>query len=112
MSAERAIEFGLVNRVVPDADLAQAAHELALQIGTKSAYTIKVGKEAFYKQIEMSLADAYEYTTEVMVEKHARQRCRGRHRRVHRKTPAAMGRSLRRMDPHPLQRALYLDDPA
>lgn len=68
MSAERAIEFGLVNRVVPDEDLAQAAYELALQIGTRSAYTIKVGKEAFYKQLEMSLADAYAYTTEVMVE--------------------------------------------
>ena len=68
MSAERALEFGLVNRVVPDDGLASAARELALQIGTKSAYTIKIGKEAFYRQLEMGLAEAYDYTSEVMVE--------------------------------------------
>ena len=37
-------------------------------MASKSAYTLKVGKEAFYRQIEMSLAEAYAYTSEVMTE--------------------------------------------
>ena len=41
---------------------------LARTIATKSAYTLKVGKEAFYRQAEMSLADAYLYTAQVMTE--------------------------------------------
>lgn len=68
LPADRALEFGLVNRVVPDADLAKATRDLALQIASKSSHTIRVGKEAFYRQLEMGLAEAYEYTTEVMVE--------------------------------------------
>jgi enoyl-CoA hydratase/carnithine racemase len=68
MSAERALEFGLVNRVVADADLVASARELARQISSKSAHTIKLGKEAFYRQLEMGLSEAYAYTSEVMVE--------------------------------------------
>jgi len=41
---------------------------LAQKVALKSAYTIKLGKEAFYRQAEMSLADAYRYTAEVMTE--------------------------------------------
>jgi len=68
MSAERALEFGLVNRVVADRDLTETATALAETIASKSTYTLKVGKEAFYKQAEMSLEDAYAYCSDVMVE--------------------------------------------
>jgi enoyl-CoA hydratase/carnithine racemase len=66
--AERAREIGLVNRVVPAGTELAAAVELAQQVALKSAYTIKLGKEAFYRQAEMSLADAYRYAAEVMTE--------------------------------------------
>ena len=45
-----------------------AAIALAQQVALKSAYTVKLGKEAFYRQAEMSLADAYRYAAEVMTE--------------------------------------------
>ena len=64
--AERAREIGLVNRVVPAADLEAATLELARQIASKSALTLAIGKEAFYKQAEMDLAGAYAYASEVM----------------------------------------------
>lgn len=68
MVAARAVEFGLVNRAVPDAELAEATRALALQIGSKSSHVIKTGKQAFYRQLEMDLAGAYDYATEVMTE--------------------------------------------
>ena len=68
ISAERAREIGLVNRVVA-ADTERAiAIELATQIASKSAYTLKIGKEAFYRQAEMSLQDAYKFASQVMTE--------------------------------------------
>jgi enoyl-CoA hydratase/carnithine racemase len=66
--AERAREIGLVNRVVPDADLAGATAALASQIARKSPLTLAIGKRAFYTQIEMSLAEAYAYTADVMTQ--------------------------------------------
>jgi enoyl-CoA hydratase/carnithine racemase len=45
-----------------------AAIELAQQIALQSAYTVEVGKAAFYRQAEMSVADAYRYAAEVMTE--------------------------------------------
>ena len=66
VTAARARELGLVNRVVPDADLATATASLARQIAAKSPLTVKIGKEAFYRQSEMTLADAYAYAAEVM----------------------------------------------
>ena len=66
ISAERAREIGLVNRVVPDADLAAATAALAAQIAAKSPLTLAIGKEAFHHQVEMTLADAYTYTATVM----------------------------------------------
>lgn len=68
IAADRAFEFGLVNKVVPDDELERAARDLALQIASKSSLTLKIGKEAFYRQLEMNLADAYDYTSEVMIE--------------------------------------------
>ena len=64
--ATRAREIGLVNRVVPDADLAAATQALAHQIADKSPLTVAIGKEAFYRQAEMDLGDAYAYAAEVM----------------------------------------------
>ena len=68
ISAERAREIGLVNRVVPAGTERHAAIALAQQVALKSAYTVKLGKAAFYRQAEMSLADAYRYAAEVMTE--------------------------------------------
>ena len=68
VSAARAREIGLVNRVVASGTEREAAIALAEQVALKSAYTIKLGKEAFYRQAEMSLAGAYRYAAEVMTE--------------------------------------------
>ena len=64
--AERARELGLVNRVVPGADLRDATLTLAAQIAVKSPLTVAIGKEAFYRQAEMVLSHAYDYASEVM----------------------------------------------
>ena len=58
--------LGLVNRVVPRADLREAVDGLARQIADKSALTVKIGKEAFYRQTELDLTSAYRYAAEVM----------------------------------------------
>jgi enoyl-CoA hydratase/carnithine racemase len=68
ISATTARDIGLVNRVVPVGTERDAAIALAQKVALKSAYTIKVGKAAFYRQAEMSLAEAYRYTAEVMTE--------------------------------------------
>ena len=68
VSAARARELGLVNTVVPAGAEREAAIALAQKIARKSAHTIKTGKEAFYRQSEMSLADAYLYTAQVMTD--------------------------------------------
>ncbi|QPH53554.1 enoyl-CoA hydratase [Pontivivens ytuae] len=66
VDAERAGELGLVNRVVPEAELSGAAQELAKTVAAKLASAVRVGKRAFYDQLEMGLEDAYAYTGEVM----------------------------------------------
>ena len=66
--AAEARNIGLVNRVVPVGTEREAAIALAQKVALKSAYTVKLGKEAFYRQIEMGLADAYRYAAEVMTE--------------------------------------------
>jgi enoyl-CoA hydratase/carnithine racemase len=68
IGAEEARRIGLVNRVVAPGTERDEALRLARQIASKSALTVKIGKEAFYRQLEMTLADAYRYTSEVMVE--------------------------------------------
>jgi len=68
ISATTARDIGLVNRVVPAGTELEAAMELAQRVALKSAHTIKLGKEAFYRQAEMTLADAYRYAAEVMTE--------------------------------------------
>jgi enoyl-CoA hydratase/carnithine racemase len=68
LSARDALTYGLVNRVVAPGTALEAALEMARVIESKPPATLAVGKEAFYKQAEMSLADAYDYTAGVMVE--------------------------------------------
>jgi enoyl-CoA hydratase/carnithine racemase len=68
ISAERARDIGLVNHVVPAGHERDAAIALAQKIARKSAYAIKLGKQAFYQQIGMDLASAYRLTAEVMTE--------------------------------------------
>jgi enoyl-CoA hydratase/carnithine racemase len=66
IDASTALSLGLVNQVVPASGLRQATDALAHKIVAKSALAIALGKTAFYRQIEMSLSDAYAYTSEVM----------------------------------------------
>ncbi|HEY4040299.1 MAG TPA: enoyl-CoA hydratase [Rhodopila sp.] len=66
ITAAQAQALGLINRVVPEADLATATRTVALQIAAKSPLTVAIGKEAFYRQAEMPLAAAYDYAAEVM----------------------------------------------
>src|SRR5258707_796392 len=68
ISADRARDIGLINRVVAAGTERDAAIALAQQVALKAAHTIKLGKAAFYRQAEMSLADAYRYAAEVMTE--------------------------------------------
>jgi enoyl-CoA hydratase/carnithine racemase len=68
ISAARARDIGLVNSVVAAGTERDAAIALAKKVALKSAYTVKLGKEAFYRQAEMSLAGAYRYAAEVMTE--------------------------------------------
>jgi enoyl-CoA hydratase/carnithine racemase len=68
ISAQEAQRIGLVNRVVAAGTERDEALKLARQIASKSALTLKIGKEAFYRQREMNLADAYRYAADVMVE--------------------------------------------
>ena len=66
VEAPRARELGLVNRVVPEAELEQQVRALAAQVASKSPLVLAIGKEAFHRQAEMDLAAAYGYASEVM----------------------------------------------
>ena len=67
-SATRAAEMGLVNRVAPEDILQDATMEMARKIASKSSMTLATGKRAFYAQREMTLAEAYDYASGVMVD--------------------------------------------
>ena len=66
VDAETAVRFGLVNKAVPAAELDAEVARLAKVILGKSPLTLRIGKEAFYRQLEMPLTDAYAYASEVM----------------------------------------------
>src|SRR5882724_3494867 len=66
VNAASAADWGLVNRVVPPAGLAAETRKLACQIAEASAFTISVGKHAYYAQIELDQPRAYAYAKEVM----------------------------------------------
>jgi len=68
VDSEKAEHIGLVNRVVEDSNLTESTTTMAQVIASKSRMTVKTGKQAFYRQKEMSLADAYDYASSIMVE--------------------------------------------
>lgn len=68
LPAQRALEYGLVNKVVAADALDSAIGDMTSKILDKSGYTIKVGKEAFYRQLECGVEEAYAYTAKVMAE--------------------------------------------
>ena len=68
ISAEQAKTLGLVNRVVEIENFDLETEKLAEQIASKLGVAVKIGKEAFYKQLEMPISEAYEYTGQVMAE--------------------------------------------
>jgi enoyl-CoA hydratase/carnithine racemase len=68
VDAEDARRIGLVNRVVAPEILESETMRLAAQIASKPRHTLKVGKEAFYRQLEMPLAQAYDFASRVMTE--------------------------------------------
>ncbi len=68
ISAEDAARIGLINHVVAPGSEREQALKLTKKITAKSALALKIGKEAFYRQLEMPLGEAYQYASEVMVE--------------------------------------------
>ena len=68
VGADEAKALGLVNRVVRPDETVNAAVELGRRIAEKPKATLKIGKEAFYRQLEMPLEEAYAYASAVMVE--------------------------------------------
>jgi enoyl-CoA hydratase/carnithine racemase len=68
IDAPTALEFGLVNRVVPRESLREAVDEYATAIASKSPLAVKLGKEAVARQAGLSLSEAYEHASRAMVE--------------------------------------------
>ena len=68
ISADKAEKIGLINKSIEESILKEQTLKMAQKISKKSALTLKIGKEAFYKQINMTLSDAYDYASNVMVE--------------------------------------------
>lgn len=68
LPAARVLEMGLINSAVPRSDLAQATRDMARKIADKAPVAVKIGKEAFYAQAEMTLEDAYAYAGAAMAE--------------------------------------------
>lgn len=66
IDAHTAAEWGLINRVVPAAQLREETNKLARQIAEASSLTVGIGKQAFYAQIDLDQAKAYDYTKEIM----------------------------------------------
>lgn len=68
IAASKAMQYGLINEVVKIETLQVRATEIATTIAKKSPAVLTIGKEAFYRQAEMTLEDAYTYTSQVMVQ--------------------------------------------
>lgn len=66
VDARTACEWGLVNRVVPPEQLAEASRQLACEIASASPFTVALGKQAYYAQIDLDQHKAYAYAKEVM----------------------------------------------
>jgi enoyl-CoA hydratase/carnithine racemase len=68
IDAHTALEWGLINQVVPADELEAAADRLVEAIARSSSYTVAIGKRAFYEQVDRAERDAYEHTRGVMTE--------------------------------------------
>ena len=68
IDAKYAKEIGLINDHYPIAEIENEVIKLAKKIASKSKLIVKIGKKAFYKQLEMPLKKAYQYTSEVMTQ--------------------------------------------
>ena len=68
ITAQEALHFGLVSRVVPNADLGEQTMELARHIAQASSYTLAAGKRGFYRQIGRDYPEAYAAAEQVMTE--------------------------------------------
>jgi enoyl-CoA hydratase/carnithine racemase len=66
IDATTAMEWGLINRVVPGAELRTTTYEMAQRISQASPFTLSIGKQAFYAQVDMDQPKAYAYAKEVM----------------------------------------------
>jgi enoyl-CoA hydratase/carnithine racemase len=67
IDATQAKRFGLINNVFGSEELHEKVMEVARVICSKSPYVLKMGKETFYKQLDMDLEEAYEYATDRMI---------------------------------------------
>lgn len=68
LTAERAADLGLINRIVPESALEQETRALAEKLAGKLGAAVKIGKEAFYEQLQMPVNQAYAYTAEAMTQ--------------------------------------------
>ena len=68
IAAKKAKEIGLINNFVSKNELTSEVNKLAEKISSKSSLTVSIGKRAFYKQYEMSLSEAYSYTSQTMTD--------------------------------------------
>jgi enoyl-CoA hydratase/carnithine racemase len=68
VDGEYALRIGLINKVVAPEILESETMILANKIASKPRGTLKIGKEAFYRQLEMPLSEAYAYASKVMTE--------------------------------------------
>jgi enoyl-CoA hydratase/carnithine racemase len=66
IAASRAVQWGLINEVVPFAELRSCALQLAARVAEASPLTVSIGKQAFYTQIDLDQRKAYAYAKEVM----------------------------------------------
>lgn len=68
ISASKAYEIGLINSVVEQSDLRSVVLSYCEKISSKSSRVVKIGKQAFYRQADFPLSEAYEFATRVMVD--------------------------------------------
>ena len=66
ISAEQALEYGLINELVDASSLVQTTQSIAEKITAKSSFAIRLGKQMFYQQLTMDLSEAYAYAGEQM----------------------------------------------
>ena len=68
IDAEAAEKWGLINHAVADGELDHVLEEMCARIAAKSPLTVSIGKQAYYRQLEMGLDEAYDYASQVMTE--------------------------------------------